>query len=62
MLENNDALRENLQYKQMPTREFVNFTINGGYSEKKIIFWRAVYMMRLTFCMYLVSFIKELSS
>ena len=34
MLENNDALRANLANKAMPTREFITFPVNGGYSKK----------------------------
>jgi len=32
-MENNDAFRENLAKKALPTREFFNVPIGGGYSK-----------------------------
>jgi hypothetical protein len=37
VLEDNSALSANLASKQWPTREFINFTVGGGYSEKKFL-------------------------
>lgn len=39
MLENNDALRANLANKKLPTREFINFPVNGGYTGRAEVFY-----------------------
>jgi len=39
MLENNDALRASLATKAMPTREFIEFPVNGGYTGRAEMFY-----------------------